>query len=153
MPLDPLPAWFTDAVSFACQKRDLTVAGCTLRYLVWGDPDKPPLVLVHGGAAHAMWWSIHACELSRNYYVIAPDLSGHGDSGRRETYPIEAWAEEGMAVGEDAAAGRAPVLVGHSMGGLVSIVAPPLSGAEKLPGAVILHPPLRPPPPQTVTTK
>jgi len=100
-----------------------------------------------------MWWSVHACELSRHYYVIAPDLSGHGDSGRRETYPMEVWAEEVMAVSEDAAAGRAPVLVGHSMGGLVSIVAAALYGAEKLTGAIIVDAPVRRPDPESVEGK
>jgi pimeloyl-ACP methyl ester carboxylesterase len=153
MSQDPQPLWFSNAVSFPFQKRDLAVAGCTLRYLVWGDPDKPPLVLVHGGAAHAMWWSVHACELARHYYVIAPDLSGHGDSGRRETYPMEMWAEEVMAVSRDAAAGRAPVLVGHSMGGLVSIVAAALYGTERLAGAIIVDAPVRRPDPESVEGK
>jgi pimeloyl-ACP methyl ester carboxylesterase len=148
-----LPPWFTDAISFPCLKRDVTVAGCTINYLVWGESDKPPIVLVHGGAAHAMWWSVHACELARHYYVIAPDLSGHGDSGRRETYPMEVWAEEVMAVSEDAAAGRAPVLVGHSMGGLVSIVAAALYGAERLAGAIIVDAPVRRPDPESVEGK
>jgi pimeloyl-ACP methyl ester carboxylesterase len=150
MPQDSPPSWFTDAISFPYVKRELTVAGCTLSYLAWGDPDKPPLVLVHGGAAHAMWWSIHAHELSRHYYVIAPDLSGHGDSGRRQTYPMEAWAEEVVAVSEDAAGGRAPVLVGHSMGGLVGIVAAALHGAERLTGAIIVDAPVRRPDPESV---
>ena len=85
---DP-PQWFTEAISSPFQKRTLTVTGCPINYLVWGEPDKPPLVLVHGGAAHAMWWSIVAPELAHHYYVIAPDLSGHGDSGRRGKYPGE----------------------------------------------------------------
>jgi pimeloyl-ACP methyl ester carboxylesterase len=97
-----------------------------------------------------MWWSAHACELSRHYYVIAPDLSGHGDSGRREAYPIEMWAEEIVAVSDDAAAGRAPVLVGHSMGGLVSIVAAARYGAERLAGAIIVDAPVRRPDPESV---
>src|SRR5258706_7424928 len=150
MSQDALLRWFTHAISFPYQKRELQVAGCTIRYLVWGESDRPPLVLVHGGAAHAMWWSAHACELSRHYYVIAPDLSGHGDSGRREAYPIEMWAEEIVAVSDDAAAGRAPVLVGHSMGGLVSIVAAALYGAERLAGAIIVDAPVRRPDPESV---
>jgi len=150
---DALPAWFTRAVSFPFEKRDLAVAGCAIRYLAWGDADKPPLVLVHGGAAHAMWWSVHACELARHYYVIAPDLSGHGDSGRRDSYPMETWAEEVMAVGEHAAPGRPPVLVGHSMGGLVSIVAAALYGAERLAGAIIVDSPVRRPDPESVEGK
>ena len=124
---DP-PQWFTEAISSPFQKRTLTVTGCPINYLVWGEPDKPPLVLVHGGAAHAMWWSIVAPELAHHYYVIAPDLSGHGDSGRREKYPGEGWADEVIAVSEDAANGRPPVLAGHSMGGLVSIAAAAIHG-------------------------
>ena len=98
MSQDSVPRWFTEAISAPFQKRSAEVADCLLNYLVWGDPAKPPLVLVHGGAAHAMWWSVLAPELSRHYYIVAPDLSGHGDSGRRETYPLEVWADEIMGV-------------------------------------------------------
>jgi pimeloyl-ACP methyl ester carboxylesterase len=150
MPQEQIPPWFTQAIAFPYRTRDLEVAGCAIRYLAWGDPDKPSLVLVHGGAAHAMWWSIHACELARHYYVIAPDLSGHGDSGRRDSYPMETWAEEVMAVSEDAAPGKAPVLVGHSMGGLVGIVAAALYGRERLVGAIIVDSPVRRPDPESV---
>ena len=34
------------------------------------------------------------------YQVVALDLSGHGDSGRRKEYPRELWADEVMAVAE-----------------------------------------------------
>jgi len=73
------PRWFTEAISSSHAKRMVEVASCPIRYLSWGDRAHPPLVLVHGGAAHAMWWSFLAPELSRHYYVLAPDLSGHGD--------------------------------------------------------------------------
>jgi pimeloyl-ACP methyl ester carboxylesterase len=136
------PQWFTDAISSPFQQRTLTVTGCPINYLVWGEPEKPPLVLVHGGAAHAMWWSVLAPQLSRHYCVIAPDLSGHGDSGRRDTYPVQAWADEVIAVSDDAANGRPPVLVGHSMGGLVSIAAAAIYG-DRLAGAIIVDAPVR----------
>jgi pimeloyl-ACP methyl ester carboxylesterase len=142
------PRWFGEAIATPFQRRSVAVVGCLLNYLVWGEPDRPPLVLVHGGAAHAMWWSVLAPELSRHYYIIAPDLSGHGDSGRRETYPVEAWADEVMAVSEDAACGRPPVVVGHSMGGLVGIVAAAIHG-ERLAGAIIVDSPVRKPDPES----
>ena len=145
---DSRPRWFTDAMSFPLQRRTLTVADCALNYLVWGDLAKPPLVLVHGGAAHAMWWSALAPQLSQHYYVIAPDLSGHGDSGRRETYPLEGWADEVMAVTQDCGCAGPPVLVGHSMGGLVSIVAAAVHG-DRLAGAVIVDSPVRRPDPES----
>ena len=148
MPQDSPPRWFTEAMALPLQRRTLTVADCSLNYFVWGDPAKPPIVLVHGGAAHAMWWSALAPQLSQHYYVIAQDLSGHGDSGRRETYPLEGWADEVMAVAEDAGCVRPPVLVGHSMGGLVSIVAAAVHG-HRLAGAVIVDSPVRRPDPES----
>lgn len=146
------PQWFTEAISSPLRKRTLTVAGCPINYLEWGEPDKPPLVLVHGGAAHAMWWSHLAPQLALHYHVIAPDLSGHGDSGRREQYPAEGWADEVIAVSEDAANGRRPVLVGHSMGGLVSIVTAAIHG-ERLTGAIIVDAPVRRPDPESEAGK
>jgi pimeloyl-ACP methyl ester carboxylesterase len=143
-----VPPWFAQAVASPFEKRMLAVAGCAIDYLVWGEPDKPPLVLVHGGAAHAMWWSFLAPMLARHYYVIAPDLSGHGDSGRREEYPVETWADELMAASDDAAPGRPPVVVGHSMGGLVSIVAAAVHG-ERLAGAIIVDAPVNEPDPES----
>jgi pimeloyl-ACP methyl ester carboxylesterase len=148
MPQDSPPRWFTEAMSSPLQRRTLMVAACPINYLIWGDPAKPPIVLVHGGAAHAMWWSPLAPQLSRHYYVIAPDLSGHGDSGRREAYPLEGWADEVMAVAEDAGCAGLPVLVGHSMGGLVSIVAGAIHG-HRLAGAVIVDSPIKRPDPES----
>jgi pimeloyl-ACP methyl ester carboxylesterase len=144
----PAPQWFTEAISRSYAKRTVEVAGCPIRYLIWGDRANPPLVLVHGGAAHAMWWSFLSPELSRHYYVIAPDLSGHGDSGRRDQYPLETWADEIIAVSVDAGCVGPPVLVGHSMGGLVSIVAAAVYGG-RLAGAVIVDSPVRKPDPES----
>jgi pimeloyl-ACP methyl ester carboxylesterase len=53
-----------------------------------------------------------------------------------------------MAVSEDAACGRPPVVVGHSMGGLVSIVAAAIHG-ERLAGAIIVDSPVRKPDPES----
>ncbi len=54
--------------------------------------------------------------------VVAVDLSGHGDSGRRSEYSPELWAEEALAAIDRLAGGQATI-VGHSMGGLVAVVA------------------------------
>ncbi|MEZ4290203.1 MAG: alpha/beta fold hydrolase [Myxococcota bacterium] len=53
--------------------------------------------------------------------VAALDLSGHGDSGHRERYSLEGWTREVMAVARHAGIDGPPVLVGHSMGGFVTI--------------------------------
>ena len=51
-----------------------------LHFVDWGNEDKPPLLLVHGGRDHARSWDWVARELRDDYHVIAPDLRGHGDS-------------------------------------------------------------------------
>jgi len=140
----PAPLWFKEALAAPRRDRVVDVDGCPIHYLQWGDPAKPGVVLVHGGAAHAHWWSFIAPQLTHQYHVIAPDLSGHGDSGRREEYPREIWAREVMAVADHAGFIGPPVLVGHSLGGFVSIVAASLYG-EKLAGAIVVDSPVRAP--------
>ncbi len=51
-----------------------------LHYVDWGNPEKPPLLLLHGGRDHARTWNWTAHELREQYHIIAPDLRGHGDS-------------------------------------------------------------------------
>ncbi len=142
------PEWFDRAIATPYRERTVEVEGVPIHYLAWGDPALPGVVLVHGGAAHAHWWSFLAPLLTSSYSVVAPDLSGHGDSGGRERYTMELWAQEVMAVAADADFVTPPVLVGHSMGGLVSIVASSLFGDE-LAGAIIVDSPVRRPDPES----
>jgi pimeloyl-ACP methyl ester carboxylesterase len=51
-----------------------------LRYVDWGNPDAPPLILLHGGRDHSRSWDWAAERLRDRWHVIAPDLRGHGDS-------------------------------------------------------------------------
>ena len=51
-----------------------------LHYLDWGNPDAPPLLLVHGNRDHCHNWDWVAQELCDDYHIIAPDFRGHGDS-------------------------------------------------------------------------
>jgi pimeloyl-ACP methyl ester carboxylesterase len=51
-----------------------------LRYVDWGNPDAPPLILLHGGRDHSRSWDWTAQALRDKWHVIAPDLRGHGDS-------------------------------------------------------------------------
>ena len=145
---DKAPEWFSRAIAAPYTEHTVTVEGCLIRYLRWGDAGKPGLVLVHGGAAHSHWWSFLGPLLTQHYSVVALDLSGHGDSGRRELYPRRVWAEEVMAVARDAQFPGPPILVGHSMGGLVSIVAAALHGSE-LAGSIIVDAPVRRPDPES----
>ena len=56
--------------------------GLRLHYLDWGNPEAPPLLLVHGNRDHCHNWDWVAQELRDEYHILAPDFRGHGDSER-----------------------------------------------------------------------
>src|SRR4051812_7478461 len=51
-----------------------------MHYVDWGNPDAPPLLLVHGGRDHCRNWDWVAQALRHDWHIICPDLRGHGDS-------------------------------------------------------------------------
>jgi pimeloyl-ACP methyl ester carboxylesterase len=116
---DRAPGWFTRALAAAPQHRDVEVEGARVHYRAWGEPARPGLVLIHGGAAHSGWWDHVAPQLT-SHRVVAVDLTGHGDSGRREVYDMHLWAREIVAVARAEQLDR-PVVVGHSMGGWAAV--------------------------------
>jgi pimeloyl-ACP methyl ester carboxylesterase len=66
------------------QRRTFTNNSMAISYLQWSDRGIP-LLLLHGMADHALVWSSLGDYLSSNYQVIAPDLRGHGESGKPAT--------------------------------------------------------------------
>ncbi|HSP05158.1 MAG TPA: alpha/beta hydrolase [Acidimicrobiales bacterium] len=142
------PGWFDRALAHTPETRQVQVDGVGISYLAWGRVAAPGLVFIHGGAAHAHWWSFLVPLLADSYRIAAMDLSGHGDSDRRTEYPMSGWAAEVMAVADDLGAAGAPVVVGHSMGGFVAIATGATYG-EDLAGIVILDSPVSAPDPET----
>jgi pimeloyl-ACP methyl ester carboxylesterase len=148
--VDTAPAWFTRAVAAAPEHRDVDVDGVRVHYRAWGSPGRPGLVLVHGGAAHSGWWD-HIAPLLDTHRVVAPDLSGHGDSGRREGYGMAQWAREVLAVAAAEELSR-PVVVGHSMGGWVALTTGVEHG-DAVAGVAVIDSPLDRQPPEEQTLR
>ena len=136
------PRWFTDAMAADVELGSVGVDGRRLTYRAWGERDVRGLVLVHGGAAHARWWDHIAPLLALGRRVVAIDLSGHGDSGPREKYTLDGWADEVMAVAADAGITDPPIVIGHSMGGFVALRTAGLYGAQ-LAGIVVIDSPVQ----------
>lgn len=134
------PAWLERALAQRPEVDSVRVAGCDINLLVWGEADRPGLVLIHGGAAHAHWWA-HVAPLLGEYRVVAPDLSGHGDSGRRPEYRVDRWTEEVLAAAGHVAMDGRPVLIGHSMGGFVA-AATAVRGGDDVAGLIVLDSPM-----------
>jgi pimeloyl-ACP methyl ester carboxylesterase len=141
------PRWFRAALAEAPEHRDTTVAGAAVHLRCWGTEDRPGLVLVHGGAAHSGWWDHVAPFFARTHRVVALDLSGHGDSGRRSAYSMDVWADEVLAAAAAGGIAARPLVVGHSMGGWVAVTAGVRHGTA-LDGIAVIDSPLIEPPPE-----
>ena len=141
------PRWFRAALAQAPEHRDTTVAGARVHLRCWGAQDRPGLVLVHGGAAHSGWWDHVAPFFAGTHRVVALDLSGHGDSDRREAYGMAGWAAEVIAAAAAGGVTGPPLVVGHSMGGWVAATAGVRHGDE-VDGIAIVDSPLLEPPPE-----
>lgn len=111
------PAPYTD--------RYVEVAGLKLHLQDYGTAGKPVMLCMHGSAAHAHWFDYVASGLTNDYHVLALDQRGHGDSewdrSAEPEYNYDRYAADIHALTEKLDL-RDFVLVGHSMGGLVSIV-------------------------------
>ena len=136
------PAWFTAALATPVARRTTVVDGATIAYRTWGDPGGRGIVLVHGGAAHSRWWDHIGPLLADGRLVVAIDLSGHGDSARRESYGLDQWAREVLAVAGDAGIATPPTVIGHSLGGMVTLRVAGLFGS-RIEGAVVIDSPIR----------
>ena len=141
------PSWFSAAIGSKPDEDYVDVDGTPIHTLSWGDRGNPGLVFVHGGAAHAHWWSFIAPLFAHEWHAVALDLSGHGDSGRRTAYGHDLWAKEVMSVAQFAGFPGPPVVVGHSLGGMVTIQTAATYGSD-LAGAVIVDAPVRRPSPE-----
>jgi pimeloyl-ACP methyl ester carboxylesterase len=140
-PLGDAPPWFVRALRVAMTDETVEVEGCSIHYVAWGDPGERGLVFVHGGGAHAHWWTHVAATFASEFRVAALDLSGHGDSGQRKRYSLEQWTREVMAVADHAGMQDQPVVVGHSMGGFVTIATAALN-SHRLAGVVVCDSPV-----------
>jgi pimeloyl-ACP methyl ester carboxylesterase len=148
VPVPPdAPAWFRRALATPFEDGEVQVDGRRVHYLAWGPPGIRGLVFVHGGGAHAHWWTHVAARFADRFRVVAVDLSGHGDSDHRETYDLEGWTDEVVAAAEAGAIAGPPVVVGHSMGGFVTIATAAMH-PDRLAGVVICDSPVTEPDPE-----
>ena len=56
----PAPAWFERAIADEPERTFVEFEGARIETLAWGKRGEPGLMLLHGGAAHADWWSFIA---------------------------------------------------------------------------------------------
>lgn len=94
-----------------------------IRYLKLGDPEKPPLLLIHGAPGSIMDWTAFAknAEIFDHFQLLIPDRPGYGGTKPRGPEPsITIQAKRLLEVLENEE--EEAVVLGHSYGGPIAIV-------------------------------
>jgi non-heme chloroperoxidase len=115
-----------------------TPDGLTISAQVWGNPNGPEILFVHGfSQSHLSWIKQVTSDLAKDFHMVTYDLRGHGNSDKPlepERYKdSKAWGDEVQAV-MDATGLKRPVLVGWSYGGRVMADYLKTHGTAKLAG-------------------
>ena len=99
---------------------DLVRDGVVLAYDDAGS-GYPPLVFAHGAACNRRCWYQQVPRFSSAHRVVAVDLRGHGESDApSERYTVGLFAED-LASTCTQLGIESPVVIGHSLGGLVAL--------------------------------
>ncbi|MDP4003811.1 alpha/beta fold hydrolase BchO [Methylobacterium sp. NEAU K] len=116
------PDWAVDGRDWPHREASRFVEAAGLRWHVqeFGRPEAPTLLLLHGTGAATHSWRGLAPLLARDFFVIAPDLPGHGFSDPLRDPDLSLPGMARAVAGLVAALGRPPaVAAGHSAGAAV----------------------------------
>ena len=115
------PDWFNDALNKEHQSKSVEVNGARIEYMEWGNPENQSVIMLHGTNAHAHWFKFIGAMLSDKYHFVVMSFSGMGGSDWRSFYTRDTFVEDVWGVVNDAGMDN-PIIVGHSFGGMVSLI-------------------------------
>ncbi|MDP6124389.1 MAG: alpha/beta hydrolase [Candidatus Latescibacteria bacterium] len=93
-----------------------------MAYRVRKSPDsrQPPLLLIHSSGCNSRHWDPVLPHLLGDLRLAACDLFGHGESSVGDGITLDLMAEDLLAL-VDHLSMESPVLVGHSLGGMLAL--------------------------------
>jgi pimeloyl-ACP methyl ester carboxylesterase len=112
---------YLEAKYYGFTKQTITIDEIQYKICTTANKNKPMLLLIHGfSASHAVWLR-YAKYLADDYYVVIPDLAGHGETGyqRNWDYSIDSQSKRLTQLIAKLGATKAH-LVGNSMGGYIA---------------------------------
>ena len=117
----PRPAVLDDP-QLGTHKFVTVFGGVKLHYVEKGDPSKPLLLLLHGFPAFWYCWHYQIKALSKDYWVVAVDMRGYGESDKpegKENYTKDLIAQDlfhlVLSLGRQSCA-----VIGHDWGGVIA---------------------------------
>lgn len=109
---------------------DIAGVEVTTHGYAWGDSNRQPLILLHGFMQTGASWETFAQQFSDVFYVVAPDLIGHGmttlSAQEERVFTLDAYVDQVLTlVAALQARGNLakPILYGYSLGGRIAEVA------------------------------
>lgn len=117
----PTSATGIDQARWTSLKKDVRLPnGIRLAYIELGNPEDPPLLLLHGYTDSSRSWSLVVPYL-KDYRLLIPDQRGHGAADAPACcYSMSAYADDARLFLDALGVERAAV-AGHSMGSMVAI--------------------------------
>src|SRR5262245_10198695 len=130
-----MPGWVPEVVTSGVAVARLVREGVVLAYDDAGSGD-PPFLFVHGVACDRSYFAPQVAYFRPGHRTVSVDLRGHGESDSPDQeYTMTGFAADLSWLCEQLNVTR-PVVVGHSMGGVVALVL--AAHYPDLPAAVIM---------------
>ncbi|RYX98992.1 alpha/beta fold hydrolase, partial [bacterium] len=110
--------------NFICKARsgNISLRNLNFNYLEWGNKDKPLIIMLHGFMDHAHTFDLIAEKLSEDYHLIAWDARGFGKTEHIHPaayyYFFDYIFDLDLFI--DHFTDQPVILLGHSMGGIIS---------------------------------
>jgi pimeloyl-ACP methyl ester carboxylesterase len=126
------PADFLDRLERDAVRLETPCGAGSMVWRFWGEPQKPVLVLLHGGAGSWRHWAHNIDTLGAEYRLLIPDLPGLGESALPSVVDDADAVAGVVAAGIDTVLGSAASydLAGFSFGGTMASCVGAMHGAR-----------------------
>ena len=110
-----------EAKFYGFEQRAIDIGELEMQAYVGGNTEGQAIVMIHGYSADKDVWPRFAKHFLDDYYVIIPDLAGHGDTGFDPSWDYSAPAQASrVAKLMDALDVEQAHIIGNSMGGFIT---------------------------------
>jgi len=110
-----------EASIYGLKKQTIVANGMPMVAYVGGDASKPAIIMLHGYSADKEVWPRFAKAFVNDYFVVIPDMAGHGETGFKPEWAYDTPSQAKRIVDlMDALNIKKANVIGNSMGGFIA---------------------------------